>query len=65
MKTTIRYIGKKDFLQIKPNSTHKKFKAAAHKVLADHPVSQTHLNIFPICTLIILQEAHKLHLLPV
>jgi hypothetical protein len=56
MKKVTKYVG----LQIEPNTTYRKYKKSAHMSLADHPISQTSLDISPICTPIIAAEVRKL-----
>jgi hypothetical protein len=47
-------------LQTEPNTTYRKCKQAANMVLADHPVSRTSMDIYPIWTPIITAEINKL-----
>jgi hypothetical protein len=52
-------------LQIKPNTTYRKYKESVHMSLIDHPLSQPILDISPIWTPIIAAEVRKLQLRPV
>jgi hypothetical protein len=49
-------------LQIEPNTTYKKYKETAHISLLDHPISQSSLDISPICNPVITAEVKKLQL---
>jgi hypothetical protein len=52
-------------VQIKPNTTYRKYKESAHMSLANHPINQPSLDISPIWTPIIAAELRKLQLRPV
>jgi hypothetical protein len=49
-------------LQIKPNTTYRKYKESAHISLLDHRISQPSLDISPISTPVITAEVKKLQL---
>jgi hypothetical protein len=51
-------------LQIKPNTTYRKYKESAHMSLVDHSISQPSLDISPIWTPITEAEVRQLQLRP-
>jgi hypothetical protein len=65
MKKATKYVGKKEFLQIEPNTTYRKFKESAQKSLVEHPTSQPSLDISSIWTPVITAEVRKLKICPV
>jgi hypothetical protein len=65
MKMARKYWKEVNVLQIKPNTTYRKYKKSVHLSLVAHPISEAGLDISPIWTPIIKVKVRKFQFHPI